>query len=224
MAIPPTIPTSFVPKHPVHNAPHRTSAVNPFLGLAYFVFAVSLVGALVVFGYKFYLAGVAKNQQAQLVEAQKHIDQAVLAELVRLDGRFKQAKSILDRHVVSSQFFDWLEETTLQNVRITTLALSIGEQRTASLDASGVAKSLNTLAAQSHVLATDKKVKHAIFSGISTGKDGLISFHMRADVDASLIVQAPGAQLGVLPTNVGTPAPIVATTTAKLPKSATTTP
>lgn len=192
MALPPSIPTSFVPKQPVApSARKRTSGLNPFLTLSYIILAIMLLGALATFGYKYYLGKVADQKAAALVKAQNEIDQATVSQFIRLRDRFTTAKTVLSRHVSLSGFFDELEFITLQNVRFTALKLNIQDNRTATIEMSGMARNFNALAAQSSAFAAEKRFKRAIFSGfILDGKDGSVTFSMKADVDPSLILQS----------------------------------
>jgi hypothetical protein len=75
----------------------------------------------------------------------------------------------------------------------------------------GTARSFNTLAAQSSAFATDKRIKRAIFSGI-TAKAGAVSFNLEAQLDPGLVVlaTAPAAIVPSVPaatttTNAPTP-------------------
>ena len=223
MALPPSIPTSFVPKQPVTAAPrHRVSGSNPFLALAYIITGITILGCFAVFGYEYYLQGVAKTKANEVVAAQNQIDQATVTDFVRLRDRFTQAKGLLNSHITFSQFLDVLEARTLVGVRFTALKATVTDDRTARIEMNGVARSFNTLAAQSASFATEKRIKRAIFSGITlNGKDNSVVFSLSADLDPSLVTASPTAAGTETQTPVQKlPDAPVATTT---PKSATTT-
>ncbi len=226
MALPPTIPTSFVPKQPVATtSKHRTTGTNPFLILSYFIVSIAVVGCLAVFGYQYYLEGVAKHKASDVITAQRKIDQATVTDFIRLRDRFTAAKELLNSHVTLSQFFDVLEHVTLQGVRFTSLKLSVTDDRTAKIEMNGTAKTFNALAAQSSLLATDKRIKRAIFSGITVAqKDSTVSFSLTADIDPSLVTLStagPGTSTPPVTTiPVNTQQVLVSTSTAR----ATTTP
>lgn len=189
MALPPTIPTSFVPKQPVTATKRRSTGSNPFLALAYIILGLAVIGCGLVFGYQYYLDGVAKKKANDVLAAQNQIDQATVTEFIRLRDRFTAAKDILNRHVVLSQYFDVLENLTLQGVRFNSLKMDVLEDRRARIDMAGTARSFNTLAAQSQSFATDKRIKRAIFSGINvTSKDNSVGFDLTAELDPTLVV------------------------------------
>jgi hypothetical protein len=209
VALPPTIPTSFVPKQPVTAPRKRVSGANPFLALAYVVAGVAVVGCFAVFGYQYFLDGVAKKKAEAVSAAQQRIDQATVTEFIRLRDRFTAAVSILNQHVVLSQFFDDLERLTLQGVRFSSLKISVTEDRKALIEMDGTARTFNALAAQSSAFASDKRIKRAIFSGINV-KGTSVEFTLNAELDPSLVVASAGSAAAVVPI---TPPPATASTT-----------
>lgn len=202
-----------MPKQPVAAAPKKRAAgVNPFLTLSYLILGVSLLAAAGIFGYQYFLTGVAQQKAQAVKAAQNAIDQATVTSFIRLRDRFTAAQQVLSNHVVLSQFFTDLENLTLQGVRFTNLTLTVADDRTAVIALSGTAKSFNTLAAQSQSFATDTRIKRAIFSGITVnGKDNSVSFNVSASLDPSLIrVAPPGAARA---TGTGTVSTSTASTT-----------
>ena len=224
MALPPTIPTSFVPKQPVAtNTRKRVSGLNPFLTLAYVIFGIAFIAALATFGYKFYLDKVANDKAAQVSDAQKKINLKNVSSFIRTRDRFTVAQKILDNHVATSFFFTELENITLQNVRFTGLRLKVEENRTASIEMAGTARTFNALAVESSAFAADTRFKRAIFSSfVLDPKTGEVKFSLKADVDPSLIIQRSPPAGAPLPTEPAAPTPTPAPATPA--QSTTTTP
>ena len=226
MALPPTIPTSFVPKQPVTAPRKRTSGANPFLALSYIVVGAAVIAAAAVFGYQFFLDGVAKKKANDVVAAQGNIDQATVTSFIRLRDRFTASQGILANHVALSQFFDLLERVTVQGVQFHSLQITVTPDRTAKVTMTGSARSFNTLAAQSNMFSTDSQIKRAIFSGI-TLRGGTVAFNLTAELAPSLVTARASAHgaTPVVPASLpvtGTSTPAAATTTAA--RAATTTP
>ena len=193
MALPPTIPTSFVPKQAVV-ARKSVSGFNPFLLVAYIIFFVWIMVGVLVFSYKWYLTKAAAQKKEALVTAQNNIDQASLTDFIRLRDRFTISKQTLDKHVTLSQFFDKIEGITIQNARFTNLKLTILDNRTAKLEMTGTARNFNALAAQSSAFTSDKDIRKAIFSGfVIDPKDGSVTFQITAEVEPSLVTQLASA-------------------------------
>lgn len=222
MALPPSIPTSFVPKQPVL-ASRRVRAGSNFLAIiGYFILAAAVVASGLVFGYKLYLDSVRASKTQKLTVAEASIDQATVEEYVRLRDRFRATRSLLDSHVAASAFFDTLETITLQNVRYQSLQLAVAPDRSAMIEMKGTAKSFNALAAESSAFAGEKRIKRAIFSDITVEKNGTVSFALRADLDPSLLAYVPSAAM-IAPANVApqattsVPAPSAQTATTTLP-------
>lgn len=228
VALPPTLPTSFVPKQPVTTTVRRTRAKNGiFFYIGLFLLGVAVVGAGLTFGYKTYIESVRTSRKAALELAEKNISAAAVEDFIRLRNRIQASNTLLNKHVVASQFFDVLEGLTLQNVRFQSLILSIGNDRSAKIEMHGVARSFNALAAESAAFAAEKRIKRAIFSGITADKNGVVSFSLKAELSSKLLTTDG---LGVVTTapavNIATTTPALpaASTTAPVKKSATTTP
>lgn len=228
MALPPTIPTSFVPKQPVTTTPRRTRAKKGVLYfIALFILGVAVVGAGLTFGYKTYIESVRTSRKAALELAEKNINPTAVEDFIRLRNRIQASKTLLNQHVVSSQFFTVLEDLTLQNVRFESLILSIGNDRSAKIEMHGVARSFNALAAESAAFAAEKRIKRAIFSGITADKNGVVSFSLKAEISPKLLTtDGLGVVTAAQAPNIATStpfAPVVGTTTP-VKKATTTTP
>ncbi|MBU2103669.1 hypothetical protein KKD81_02545 [Patescibacteria group bacterium] len=200
MAIPPTIPTSFVPKQPVSTGMRRpNSGVNIFLIIAGVVVGIVVFGAAATFGYKLYLENVRDAKAAELQSAKDAINEDTIEGFIRLRNRLESASMLLNQHVYTSQFFDVLEERTLQSVRFSSLTLSTLEDRSAEIQMEGVARSFNALAAQSESFANEKRIKRAIFSSITVNTTGSVSFDLTAELDPKLILASEATPVQPLP-------------------------
>ncbi len=176
---------------PVHaTARKRGGGPNPFLALSYFILGLVLLTAPAVFGYQVYLEGLKKKKANDVAVAQQRIDQATVTEFIRLRDRFSAAKGVLDRHVALSQFFDVLENRTLQGVVFKRLTVAVRDDTATEITLAGTARTFNTLAAQSAAFAADTRIKRAIFSGITSDvAGGGITFEVRAELDPTLVVE-----------------------------------
>lgn len=196
MALSPGIPTSFVPKQPVQPGANRQmhSGNNVFLVASLLLAVVMCVIAGGVFAYDKFLTHTLATKEALLADAQAKVDQNTIEDFVRLRNRLSSSKDLLNSHIKISQFFDDLESVTLQNVRFSSMKLSVAGDNTAKLQMAGTAKTFNALAAQSNAFAADKHFKRAIFSGIGINDQKLVSFTLTADIGSELIVQNGAAQ------------------------------
>lgn len=219
---PTTIPTSFVPKQPVHvGARFTQSGGNTFLVLSLFILGITILASGAVFGYEQYLMSVRETKSAEVQKAQESIDVATVEEFIHTRDRFMAAKGVLDSHVSASNFFDLLESLTLQNVRFNSLGFTVTEDRSAQIQMGGTARTFNALAAQSSVFAGEKRIKRAIFSDIRINDNKSVSFSLEADLDPKLLAVVPDETLSA-PVDDGALTPPPATTTAA--QTATTTP
>lgn len=228
MALPPTIPTSFVPKQPVTtHARNQKSGQSVFFFIAAAIAGISALVAAGVFGYELYLKNGRDAKSAELAQAQQAVDLDMVEGFIRLRNRLAEVDRILDTHIELSVFFDTLEKKTLQTVRFNTLSLSVNDDRSAEVTMDGVARSFNALAAQSSTIASEKRIKRAIFSDIGVNTNGTVSFKLTAVLDPRLITSAE-AFPGIPETTPAVEAPVTPTlppaTTTGTSTRATTTP
>jgi len=171
--------------------------------IALVILGLSIVVAGGVFAYEFFLKGSREAKTAQLEAAQKAVNIDTVEEYIRLKNRLGSIETLLNGHVELSEFFTMLETRTLANVRFNSLSVSVAEDRTAEIEMSGVARSFNALAAQSTQLASERRLKRAIFSDIVVNTNCTVGFSLTAVVDPRLITSAD-----VLP-GISEPDPVV---------------
>ena len=191
MAVPPTIPTSFVPRQSPAVSPRGSgrSFASVFFFLATVVFALSLIAAGAVFAYDEYLKSAIESRTSDLESFEKAVSPQTVEELVRLKDRLAISRDLLGGHVSLLAFFDLLELATLQNVRFSSLSFTLTDEGggAAGVELIGVARSFNALAAQSRTLASDARVRDSIFRNIKVNQDGTIGFTLTATLDQRLV-------------------------------------
>ncbi len=209
MALPPTIPTSFVP-HAAGAAPQKFRADfgGAFGFFAYGALGIVFLLALGVFFYGRLLVADRAAKDTALAKAEAAIDPVTVEGFVRLRNRLDQSGTLLKKHVAISNFFGALETLLPGSVRFTSLHLVLDTTGTAKIEAAGVAKSFNALAAASTAFATDGRIKDAIFSKISINKDNSVNFGLSAALDPKLIAFSPNTDVPSAPvTPAATTAP-----------------
>ena len=206
MALPPSIPTSFVP-HTASSMARRSHV--DFTGIfgifAYIVFGCVVAIAIGIFFYGRILAKQQSTKDAELAAAVQKIDTTVVDGFVRLRNRLTESTALLDKHIALSGFFSALGPLMPSTIRFASLHFSLDDMGAVKIQGAGVAKNFNALAATSIAFTQDGRIKNAIFSNIAIDKNSSISFVLSATLDPKLVVFSPNA----------TPAPItpVATST-----------
>lgn len=225
MALPPTIPTSFVPKQPVASTLRKQkSGTNILLIISAVILGLAVLGCAGIFGYELYLKNQRDTKQAELVAAQRAVDVDMVEGFIRLRDRLQATESILDNHVQLSEFFNVLEDRTLQTVRFSALQIAVNEDRSAEIQLEGSARTFNALAAQSAAIAAEKRIKRAIFADIAVNQNGTVGFTLTATIEPRLITS--GEPLPGIPdpdpvTAPAAPAPAGATSTTTQATSTT---
>jgi len=191
MALPPTIPTSFVPHQ---NAVPRRFSSGLTGAFGFFSYAVLGIVFLLALGILFYgriLAADKSSKDKALFAAEKAIDAKTIENFVRLRNRLTSSETLLGGHVAFSTFFSSLEKILPATVRFTTLRLSLDSAGVSKMEGTGVAKSFNALAAASAAFAADGRIKDAIFSNININRDSSVSFALAATLDPKIIAFSP---------------------------------
>lgn len=192
MALPPTIPTSFVP-HPGNTQSTRTRSESMALlnVLSYVLLGAVLVLSLGIFLYGSLLTSSREAKEAELTAAQAAIDPVTIENFVRLHNRLDSSKALLASHPAFSKIFSSFEQILPMKTRFTSLHFAMQEDGNARVDGTGVAQSFNVLAATSNMFATDERLKNVVFSNIRVGKDGTVSFSLSAKIDQKHLVFNP---------------------------------
>ena len=191
MALPPNIPTSFVPHGNAAPRQFRGDLTGAFAFFGYGVLALVFVMALGVFLYGRVLAAEQAANDKELATAQQAVDEDTVTAFVRLRDRLTSGKTLLGNHVALSTFFASLEKILPSTVRFNTLHITTGKEGTTRLEGSGIAKNFNALAFASTAFASDGRIKDAIFSGISVHRDNSVSFSLSATLDPKMTVFTP---------------------------------
>jgi len=196
MALPPTIPTSFIPQSASAAARRfRTDFVGAFGFFGYSVLGVIFALAFGVFFYGRILAATQVSKDTELAKAEATIDSATVLGFVRLRDRLNLSTTLLGNHIAFSGFFKLIETILPTTVRFTSLHLAVDDAKKVKLDGSGVAKSFNALAVASTEFAADGLIKEAVFSNIVINKDDSVSFALSAMIDPNLIAFLPSSAI-----------------------------
>lgn len=192
MDIPPTIPTSFVPRSASTVARQsRVDSIGAFSLFAYVVLGIVFALAIGVFVYGRILSNMRTSKDTALARAEKAIDVATVEGFVQLRNRLNSGMTLLSNHVAFSGFFSLIETLLPTTVRLSSLHLSLDTTKKVKLEGSGVAKSFNALAAVSSAFATDGRIKEAIFSNLVVNRDNTVSFVLSATLDPKVVAFSP---------------------------------
>ncbi len=217
----PKFQSSFIPKGPIalgDNAPlgrpTRERSLLAFLSIM--IFSGSVLLAVGVFGYKFYLNYSIASMATELERGRATLQPETVSELTRLNDRILSTEELIDNHLMLSPLFKFLETSTLRTARFTGFAYVMTEQGL-QLTMKGEAKGYSALVLQADLLNKSEYFKNPVFSDLNLDEKGNVGFSFTATVDPELLsYRREVEKLGVPPVLIIVP---VATTTA-----ATTTP
>ncbi len=188
----PKFQSSFIPKGPISStipsAPtgRKTQEKSLFSFLAWIIFNISVVLALGMFGYKFYLKYSIDQMGVDLENARATLQSEVINELTRLDNRITSSRELILAHQSLSPLFAFLEVSTPRTVRFNEFRYSVTPQGL-ELAMTGEARGYAALALQAEIFDKSPYFKNSIFSDLMLNTKGDVTFSFKAIVDPSLV-------------------------------------
>lgn len=189
----PKFQSSFIPKGPAVSTTTTSSATKykpagrSFFGfIAVTIFVISVLLALGMFGYKFYLDYNIKQMSAELDNAWTTLEPDVIRELTRLDSRIISTQSLIASHQIITPLFEFLEDSTPVTVRFRDFKFGQSDLGM-TLSMGGEARGFTALAFVADIFNGSKYFKNVIFSDFQLNDKGNVTFSLKAVVDPSLV-------------------------------------
>ncbi|MBX4192065.1 hypothetical protein KW798_01095 [Candidatus Parcubacteria bacterium] len=226
----PQVQASFIPKKSLSTRPVGGGGFGLLYLIAIFLFVVSLVAAGAAFAYTQYLKSALASKAHSLELAQGAYEPGAIQDLIRLDQRMVNARSLLQKHTALSGIFDLLSEETLAQVQFLNFTTNPQDGGNYHIHLTGTADTFSTLALQSDQFGANKSLSDVVFSNIAVSQTGTVTFDVEAVVDAATISYAKHLSPDTVtpttnPTGTSTPATSgTSTTTAPKGKIETPTP
>lgn len=188
--MPPKFQSSFIPKGPVATSgviPQASVRRYDFAGfLAKAIFALSVLLAVGVVGYRWYLGYSIREMGAELERVRAELATDVTGELIRLNDRIVSTESLLQKHRIISPFFSFLETSTPRSVRFTDFNFLMGQEGP-EVVMKGEARSYAALALEADALYKAKEFKNPVFSDIRLDERGNVVFSVRAAISPDFL-------------------------------------
>ena len=198
-------PSSFIPKRPLGIAEHSDGGVASLaLLVALLLFIPSILAAGGVLAYQQFLTNAIAQKSDSLAKAEAAFDPSTIQDLERLDARIKSAEGLLKSHVAPTALFDFLSAQTLTSVQLTSFDYSLNQDGSADISVKGQGNSFASVALQSDQFGASKVLKDLVFSDVTVGQAGGVSFSVKATVDASLFNYANGLTSSPAASNTAT--------------------
>ncbi|MBI2048682.1 MAG: hypothetical protein HYT30_02030 [Parcubacteria group bacterium] len=177
---------SFIPRDTLQPGRVRKRGVGGGADLLV-LFAIVLLVASVALGvavflYVKFLESSLSGKQEQLKRAQGAFEPALIAELNRLDDRMRAAEDLLAVHLAPSVLMKTLEELTLDTVSFKSMKYTANGKAGITIDFSGLARSVNSIALQADLFGKHGAIVSPIFSNINRQQDG-VAFDLSANVN-----------------------------------------
>lgn len=189
----PKFQSSFIPKGPFAptslGAPigRKVKEEKTLFGfLALVIFILSILLALGMFGYKYYLKYRIDKMGDDLAEAQAALEPDTIHELTRLDNQINTTKSLISKHRAITPLFEFLQRSTPKTVRFNDFRFSTSGQGLA-LSMKGEARGYAALALAADVFNKSQNFTNSTFSNLNLNDKGDVNFTYDAVVDQKLL-------------------------------------
>lgn len=214
----PRFQSSFIPKAPItpNAGPHDTTVKQPgvkrtrtLMGvIGKLIFTLTILAAVGVFGYRFYLNYRIENMGVELTNARAELDPDTIEELLDLNDRLNVAQSLISRHQTLSTLFTYLEESTQPSVGLVSFEY-MNTKEGLELLIRGEAEGYAALAAQADLWGENTSLREQTFSDLILNERGNVVFSFKALVDPSFVsysklIESEGATLDL---ELGTSSP-----------------
>lgn len=187
----PKFQSSFIPKGPTASAGampgapvRRERSILSFV--ANIIFALSVIAAVGVFGYKFYLNYSIESMAAELEAGKANLEQETVDEIRRLNNRILATEDLLDGHLVLTPLFNFLEASTLRNVRFTEFDY-ISNEKGLEVIMKGESRGYSALALQAEIFQKNKDFLNPLFSDLTLDDEGNVVFTFRSQVSSTML-------------------------------------
>ena len=233
----PKFQSSFIPKSPIGSSgatlptQGRRSERNLFGFVSTAVFSLSVILAMAVFGYSYYLKYAIARMTTELESGRAELQPEKVNELIRLNDRINSTQDLIGTHLLLSPLFKFLEASTIKNVRFTSFSYEMN-QSGLRLSMRGEARSYSALALQADLFSKSGLLENVAFSDLVLDEKGNVIFSFQASVDPGLLSYQRSLSGTTVPV-VAPAATVVATTTdstgsrqaaTSTPRAATTSP
>jgi hypothetical protein len=169
---------SFIPKKTLTKPIYKSSG----LGFLMFISLATLIISGLLLGGVYFYKGIAQRNTDDLVtsfnRAQENLDPALIQQISDIDVKIESAKNLLAEHRSISSVFQFLEISTLSNVRFSNFDFSYPSVKDTkpTLILKGSTRSYSLLSLQSEEFIKNKFVKNIIFSNFALGDKGMVNF------------------------------------------------
>ncbi len=194
----PQVQGSFIPKQPLTGGTSHGGTFSLFFLIAMLIFVASIVAAGGAFAYEQYLGQSITGKQSELAKYEKAYDLENIQLLSRFDKRINNAKALLIKHIAPSSLFSYLGTQTLEKVQFTGFDFSLTQDGSASVVLAGVADTFATVALQSDQFGASRVLRDVVFSGVTLGGDGRVSFAVTFNVDPAVLLYSKSLETGAV--------------------------
>lgn len=184
--------TTFIPKKPLaETAPSAARPVSRPVGLLSSLTTVVFFLTLLIAGGVYFWKGYEEKNLAVLADSIKKVEKTFEPELIEklqsLDRQLRNGSVLIKNHTVVSPLFDFLETSTLKQIKFTKFDVVFDEIKGTQIKMSGEADGYRSIAQQSDIFGANTYLKDTIFSNFFLTPKGKIAFDVSYGVKPDFV-------------------------------------
>ncbi|MEW5908151.1 MAG: hypothetical protein AB1643_03195 [Patescibacteria group bacterium] len=169
---------SFIPKTTLTKPISYKKRMGLFTGLSIFL----LILAAAMWGGLYFYKNNLNERLASLIESLKQanavIDPDFLYGVNNLSQKIDTAKTILGKHLILTPIFNFLQQSTLQNVRFTDFSFHSSDTGNPQINLKGASRDYTSLALQVEEFRKSEDIESVSASDFTLGLDGRVNFSL----------------------------------------------
>ncbi len=185
--------SSFIPKKSFAITNRQMeSSIGLVSVVSFVILGVALVFFAGAYGYRYYLMDQINRPcgseqscglRESLAREKAELNFDKISRFASLDAKMKAARGVIGEHIDLIPLFNFLELSTLHNVRFTSLEFTRGK----GLKLSGQARNYEDIAIQHRVFKSGGLVTGSSFSNFKVDEDQNIGFDLNMSIDESIL-------------------------------------
>jgi len=187
----PKFQSSFIPRGPISTSagipiskPVKGGGLYGYAAIV--IFVISVVLAVAVFGFRFYIKGTINRMSEEIADRRDTLIPNSSKEFIRLNNQIQSTQTLLNNHIVTTPLFDYLESATVKNVRFDEFSYNTSPSGV-ELIMRGEASGYSAIALQADIFNKGGFFKDQNFSDLGLDEKGNVTFTYKTVVSPNLI-------------------------------------
>jgi hypothetical protein len=190
----PKFQSSFIPKEAISQPSQpgpsssrpKVKERNLVSFIALIIFLITIVLGVGIYGYKYYLQKDLANMRSDLENRRAQLVSDSINKFVKFNNQIISVNRLVNDHLVLTPLFEYLEQSTLKQVRFSDFEFSSGG-RGGDLTMRGQAIGYSILAVQADIFNRSVNFNQPVFSNLDLDDKSNVIFQLKMGVNPELV-------------------------------------